>query len=93
MAKLGGALQLHDRFSERLQDVVKISGDAHRHFQLSNVEGKRRLVNLAFSTVKLRGKKLELTMRSPFDQFLNTHEIDQWRSRRDSNPRYGFSTV
>ncbi len=52
-----------DRFSERLQDVVKISGDAYRHFQLSNVEGKRRLVNLVCSTVKLRGKRFELTMR------------------------------
>jgi site-specific DNA recombinase len=68
-----------DKFSERLQDIVKIGGNAHAHFQLSNVEGKRRLVNLVFSTVKLNGKNLEYTIRSPFDQFIKLDEMSEWR--------------
>ncbi len=69
-----------DKFTERMQDIVKIGGNAYSHFQLSNVEGKRRLVNLVFSTVKLRGKNLEYTMRSPFDHFIKIDEMSEWRT-------------
>jgi site-specific DNA recombinase len=74
--------QADDKFSERMQDVVKIGGNAYNHFKLSNVEAKRRLVNLVFSTVKLRGKKLEYTIRSPFDHFIKLDEMSEWRSSR-----------
>lgn len=72
-----------DKFSERMQDLVKISGNAYAHFQLSTVEGKRRMVNLVFSTLKLRGKNLEFTLRSPFDHFIKTDEMPKWRALVD----------
>ncbi|WP_422923327.1 recombinase family protein [Singulisphaera sp. PoT] len=72
-----------DKFAERMQDIVKISGNAQSHFRLSNVEGKRRLVNLVFSTLKLRGKNLEYTIRSPFDHFIKADEMAKWRSLID----------
>lgn len=73
-----------DKFSERMQDVVKISGNAYEHFKLSNTEGKRRLVNLVFSTVKLRGKNVEYSLRSPFDQFVKVENIGEWRGLVDN---------
>ena len=79
--------QADDKFSERLVDVVKIGGNAYEHFQLSNVEGKRRLVNLVFSTVKLKGRKLEYALRSPFNDFIKVEEMGEWRTRHDSNVR------
>src|SRR4030067_3848086 len=66
-----------DKFSERLVDVVKIGGNAYDHFMLSNVEGKRRLVNLVFSTVKLKGRKLEYALRSPFNDFIKVEEMGE----------------
>ncbi len=77
--EIGHHATADDKFTERMQDIVKIGGNAHSHFQLSNVEGKRRLVNLVFSTVKLRGKKLEYTIRSPFDHFIKIDEMSEWR--------------
>ena len=77
-----------DKFSERLVDVVKIGGNAYDHFRLSNTEGKRRLVNLVFSTVKLKGRKLEYALRSPFNDFIKVEEMSEWRREWDSNPRY-----
>ena len=73
--------QADDKFSERLMDVVKIGGNAYDHFRLSNTEGKRRLVNLVFSTVKLRGRNVEFSLRSPFDTFVKAENIEQWRKR------------
>ncbi len=71
--------QADDKFSERLMDVVKIGGNAYDHFRLSHTEGKRRLVNLVFSTVKLRGRNVEFSLRSPFDTFVKAENIEQWR--------------
>ena len=45
-----------DKFTELMQDIVKISGNAYSRFLLSNAEGKRRIVNFIFLTLKLRGK-------------------------------------
>jgi site-specific DNA recombinase len=76
-----------DSFNNTLIELVKLSDNAAEFFKLSSVEGKRRLVNLVFSKVELRGKKLEYALRPPFDQFVDVAEIGEWRTREDSNSR------
>ena len=52
-----------DNFNERMIDVLQIAANAHKVFLLSTNEKKRRLINLVLSTVKLKGRKLEYTVR------------------------------
>ena len=47
---------------------------------------KRRLINLVLSTVKLNGRKLEYTLRPPFDMFVKLPKNEEWRTREESNP-------
>ncbi|HJK87809.1 MAG TPA: recombinase RecB, partial [Candidatus Megaira endosymbiont of Mesostigma viride] len=74
-----------DNFNERMIDVLQIAANAHKVFLLSTNEKKRRLINLVLSTVKLNGRKLEYTLRSPFDMFVKLPENEEWRALEDSN--------
>ena len=50
-------------------------------------EKKRRLINLVLSTVKLNGRKLEYTLRPPFDMFVKLPKNEEWHALQDSNLR------
>ena len=74
-----------DNFNERMIDVLQIAANAHKVFLLSTNEKKRRLINLVLSTVKLNGRKLEYTLRPPFDMFVKLPKNEEWRALEDSN--------
>lgn len=69
-----------DSFNQRMIDVIQIAANAHKTFLLSNNEKKSQLIKLVFSTVKLNGQKLEFMLRPPFDSFIKTREIEEWRA-------------
>ena len=47
--------QADDKFAERLEDILKISGNAYRQFQLSNVPEKRRLGEFGVFDTEITG--------------------------------------
>ncbi|KJV81274.1 hypothetical protein RHORCCE3_0457 [Rickettsia hoogstraalii str. RCCE3] len=50
----------------------------NKDFNLSNAQGKRRLIKTVFSTIKLTGKKLDFILHSPFDRFTNLSKVEEW---------------
>ena len=67
-----------DNFTENMINVLQIAANAHKTFNLSKTDKKRKLINLVLSTKNLRGRKLEFTLRSPFDEFVKNTEIGEW---------------
>ena len=68
-------------------NVLQLSANAHKTFELSINEKKRKLIKLVLSTLKLNGCKLEFTLRPPFDAFVKTAKNKEWLGREDSNLR------
>jgi hypothetical protein len=47
-------------------------------FERSKTEQKRELIAFVFSNLRLRGKKLEFSLRSPFDLMANRADHTSW---------------
>ena len=76
-----------DKFSENMINVLQLAANAHKTFNLSKIDKKRKLINLVLSTKKLYGRKLVYTLRPPFDAFVETDKNVQWWARQDLNLR------
>ncbi|MCC8368590.1 MAG: recombinase family protein [Rickettsia endosymbiont of Oxypoda opaca] len=76
-----------DSFNQRMIDVLNLAANAHKTFLGSTNEKKRQLIKLIFSTIKLNGSKLDYSLRSPFDTFVNLSKIEEWLPGPDSNQR------
>ena len=76
-----------DNFTENMINVLQLAAHAHKTFKVSINEKKRKLIKLALSTLKLNGRKLEFTLRPPFDAFVKTGKNGEWRTLEDLNLR------
>ena len=47
-------------------------------FERSKTDQKRELIAFVFSNLRLRGKKLEFSLRSPFDLMVNRASYTSW---------------
>jgi hypothetical protein len=47
-------------------------------FARSKTEDKRQLLAFVFSNLRLKGKKLEFSLRSPFDLMVNRPDYAGW---------------
>jgi site-specific DNA recombinase len=54
-----------------LESLISLASRAAEIFDRSKIEQKRELVAFVFSNLRLRGKKLEFSLRSPFDLMAN----------------------
>lgn len=50
-----------------LESLISLASRAAELFERSKIEQKRELIAFVFSNLQLRGKKLEFSLRSPFD--------------------------
>src|SRR2546421_12683109 len=50
-----------------LESLISLASRASDLFERSKTEQKRQLLAIVFSNLRLRGKKLEFLLRSPFD--------------------------
>src|ERR1700726_3403237 len=50
-----------------LESLISLASRAAEIFERSKTEQKRQLLAFVFSNLRLRGKKLEFSLRSPFD--------------------------
>jgi hypothetical protein len=54
-----------------LESLISLASRAAELFARSKPEQKRQLIAFVFSNLRLRGKKLEFSLRSPFDLMVN----------------------
>ena len=67
--------------------MLQLASKAGDTFKGSNAEEKRKLINLVFSNLELKGQKLTCTLRPPLDAFVKTVKTGEWRTRKESNPQ------
>ncbi len=82
-----------DKFTDTATTLITLASEAYETFKGSEMPQKRKMINFVFQNLKLRGKKLETSLRFPFDIFEKTTTCTEWRRERDSNPRYGMTRI
>lgn len=65
-------------FKHTLVTAFKLANKASQLFESSKTHEKRELVNFLFSNLTLRGRKLEYSLRKPFDCMVNLHKRSSW---------------
>ena len=65
-------------FRTTLESLISLASRAAELFERSKTEQKRQLVGFVFSNLRLRGKKLEYSLRSPFDLMINRASYSSW---------------
>ncbi len=75
--------------SDESHDVTafRLANKASELFESSKINEKRELINFVFSNLALRGRKLEYTLRKPFDMLINLGNRLGWLPGTDSNRR------
>jgi len=58
-------------FRTTLESLISVASRAAEIFKRSNIEQKRELIAFVFSNLRLSGKKLNFSLRSPFDLMVN----------------------
>jgi site-specific DNA recombinase len=67
-----------DAFRTTLEALISVASRAADLFERSKAGQKRKLLSLVFSNLRLNGKKLDYTMRSPFDLMVNRPNHASW---------------
>jgi hypothetical protein len=60
-----------ENYSSTIVSLLNICSRAPELFESSRVEQKRELIDLLFSNLQLRGKKLEYRLKKPFDALVD----------------------
>jgi hypothetical protein len=61
-----------------LESLISVASRATEIFERSKTEQKRQLIAFVFSNLRLKGKKLEFSLRSPFDLMVNRANYTSW---------------
>ena len=95
--KLKSITEADENYSTTLISLLNICSKAPELFASSKVEQKRQLINFLLSKLQLRGKKLEYTLRKPFDVLVNLDYRSNWlcfldevRTFFEENPQADF---
>ena len=67
-----------------LETLMSVASRAAELFERSKTEQKRELLAFVFSNLYLRGKKLEFSLRSPFDLMVNRADHASWLAFLDT---------
>ncbi len=74
--------QMHEdadnNFKNTLITAFRLASRAGHLFESSKTSEKRELINFVFSNLTLRGKKLEYTLRKPFDVLVKLSKCEEW---------------
>lgn len=65
-------------FRITLESLISVASRAGDIFERSKIEQKRQLIAFVFSNLALKGKKLEFSLRSPFDLMVNRRTHASW---------------
>ena len=78
-------------FRTTLETLISVASRAGELFERSKTEQKRELLAFVFSNLRLRGKKLEFSLRSPFDLMTNRTDHTSWLGGLGFEPRLAES--
>ena len=65
-------------FRTTLESLISLASRAAELFERSKAEQKRQLLAFVFSNLRLKGRKLEFSMRSPFNLMVNRTSYSSW---------------
>jgi hypothetical protein len=65
-------------FRTTLETLISVASRAAELFERSNTEQKRELLAFVFPNLRLRGKTLEFSLRSPFDLMVDRADHASW---------------
>jgi hypothetical protein len=65
-------------FRTTLETLISLASRAAELFERSKPEQKRQLLVFVFSNLRLKGKELEYSLRSPFDLMVNRASYSSW---------------
>jgi len=65
-------------FRTTLETLISVASRAAELFDRSKTEQKRELLAFVFSNLRLRGKTLDFSLRSPFDLMVNQADHASW---------------
>ena len=81
-AEIATRIEQHEKgdgaFRTTLETLISVASRAADLFERSKIDQKRQLLAFVFSNLRLRGKKLEYSMRSPFHLMANQHGHAGW---------------
>ena len=81
-AEIAARIEQHqtgdDAFRTTLEALISVAFRATDLFERSKVEQERKLVSLVFLNLRLNGKKLDYSLRSPFDLMVNRPNHACW---------------
>ena len=88
-AEIAARIEQHQKgegdFRATLESLISLASRAAELFERSKIEQKRQLLAFVFSNLSLRGKKLDYSLRSPFDLMVDRRDHSSWLGRQDSN--------
>jgi hypothetical protein len=61
-----------------LESLIFVASRAAEIFERSKTEQRRELIAFVFSNLRLKGRKLEFSLRSPFDLMVNRASYTSW---------------
>lgn len=67
-----------DEFRVTVESLLSLMSRANEIFERSEIDQKRQLIAFVFSNLRLRGKKLEFVLRSPFHLMTNRPTYSSW---------------
>jgi hypothetical protein len=78
--------------------LISVASRAGDLFERSKIEQKRELLAFVFSNLCLKGKKLEFSLRSPFDLMTNRTNHTSWLAfqfepKGSKNPRFRWASL
>jgi hypothetical protein len=80
--EIGLRIQQHQHgdgdYRTTLESLISLASRAAELFERSKPEQKRELIAFVFSNLRLRGKKLDFLLRSPFDLMINRRDYSSW---------------
>jgi site-specific DNA recombinase len=70
--------KVSDDFEEQVITVFELANSSNDLFKSSEVDDKRKIVNLLFPNLFLDGEKLVFTLQKPFDRLLKMQDCATW---------------
>ena len=80
-------------FRATLESLISVASRVGELFERSKMDQKRQLVAFVFSNLQLRGKKLEFSLRSPFDLMVNRASYSSWLAFLDTVRAERFNDI
>ena len=76
-----------EEFGITVSYLLDLASRSYELFQSSEVDKKRQLLNLVFSNLNLKGKKLDCKPKEPFAAIIAANDRSEWLPGPDSNRR------